>query len=845
MDGAEKADLSAADDARGRLAAGAGPVARRTERTQLVAPTVAAAVAPLKVKPEKGVFAMAALALRKGSKKAADDLEVPPPEDGEDEEEFMDRCQTEVQDENPDADPDEIEQACQIAWDSEARTGAHGLVRKATFTEDQGDDFILSDATPDRFGDTIQSDGWVLSNFKRNPIALFGHDSSFVIGVWKNVRVERAALRGNLVMAPEGSSARIDELRRLRGAGILKAASVGFRPIETEQLDPDKFSINFIRQELVECSLVAVPANPNCLAVAKSLGISEQTQRMIFGKHAGKDLRRTLIIRAAKTGERANQPRILRRTKTGEYAESNPQHRGETKMPVLLSKRIEDQQARIVTLQDTLNAHLASIDDANPDEGQMAITEDLTQKLALAKRQLAVFQAAEAQQAQTAGATVGGGGTGSNDTGGSELARALAAVSSPGRALTTGADADGARALANLEMSNVRSGLPAVASPSIVPRPFQLGRKKLTPMDILIRSGVVTCYSHILRKNPEDVLAMIPQYRDDPLTKAFVGFWSKAATAPALTTVTGWAAELVTQINADFMQTLMPKAVFPSLSALGIALNFGRAGRIAVPTRSRTPTIAGSFVGEGAPIPVRQGQFTAQVLTPKKMAVISCWSREIDEHSIPAMEGLLRQAISEDTAVSLDSVLIDTNAATLVRPAGLLNGIAGLTATGGGGFTALVGDIKQLSGAVLTATAGNVREPVWLMNPQQTLSAGLTSAPGTGVMPFRDEISRGRFANGALIESGTVPLGTVIHLDAQDFVVVGGEAPRFEVSDQATLHMEDTTPLPIGSAGTPPVVAAPVTSLWQTDSLALRLILPVNWALRRTGVVSWTSSVTW
>jgi hypothetical protein len=33
--------------------------------------------------------------------------------------------------------------------------------------------------------------------------------------------------------------------------------------------------------------------------------------------------------------------------------------------------------------------------------------------------------------------------------------------------------------------------------------------------------------------------------------------------------------------------------------------------------------------------------------------------------------------------------------------------------------------------------------------------------------------------------------------------------------------------------------------MWQTDSLALRLILPVNWALRRTGMVAWTQNVTW
>ena len=294
------------------------------------------------------------------------------------------------------------------------------------------------------------------------------------------------------------------------------------------------------------------------------------------------------------------------------------------------------------------------------------------------------------------------------------------------------------------------------------------------------------------------------------------------------------------------MEVLYPKAVYPRLAAMGLSLNFGNAGKVSIPTRATTPTIAGSFVGEGLPIPVRQGLFTSQLLTPKKMAVITTWTREIQEHSVPAIEGLLRDAVQEDTAISLDSVLLDANPATVVRPAGILNGVAGLTPTAGGGFNAIVGDIKQLTGALLTGTKGNVRNPAWLMNPQQDeLAAGLIASPGAGVFPFREEVSEGKLSGWPIIDSGTVPLGTVIVIDAADFVAVGGDAPRFEISDQATLHFEDTAPADIGTAGTPPVVAAPVKSMWQTDSLALRLILPTNWTIRRAGVVAWVAGVTW
>jgi hypothetical protein len=131
------------------------------------------------------------------------------------------------------------------------------------------------------------------------------------------------------------------------------------------------------------------------------------------------------------------------------------------------------------------------------------------------------------------------------------------------------------------------------------------------------------------------------------------------------------------------------------------------------------------------------------------------------------------------------------------------------------------------------------------MNPQQVNSIGLTAAPGAGVFPFRDEISQKQLGGWPVIDSGTVPLGTVIVIDAADFVSVGGEAPRFEISDQATLHLEDTTPLDIGTPGSPATVAAPVKSMFQTNSYALRLLLPINWTVRRTGVVAWAAGVTW
>ena len=50
-------------------------------------------------------------------------------------------------------------------------------------------EFVMSDGSVDRMGDIIDLDGWRLDNFRKNPVALFGHNASFPIGKWHDVGV--------------------------------------------------------------------------------------------------------------------------------------------------------------------------------------------------------------------------------------------------------------------------------------------------------------------------------------------------------------------------------------------------------------------------------------------------------------------------------------------------------------------------------------------------------------------------------------------------------------------------------------------------------------------------------
>ena len=118
---------------------------------------------------------------------------------------------------------------------------------------------VISTADRDRQGDIIMQDGWVLDNYLKNPVVLFGHDYwSLPIGICDSISV----VDGKLVA--KGRFAGHDfaqNVRQLYDAGMLKATSVGFIPLETE-------GNVILRAELLEFSFVPVPANPMALSLA-------------------------------------------------------------------------------------------------------------------------------------------------------------------------------------------------------------------------------------------------------------------------------------------------------------------------------------------------------------------------------------------------------------------------------------------------------------------------------------------------------------------------------------------------------------------------------------------------
>jgi HK97 family phage prohead protease len=136
--------------------------------------------------------------------------------------------------------------------------------------------FVLSDGSIDRVGDTLAVDGWDLAAYRRNPVVLFAHDSSSPpVGRMWNIRSDGARLLGDVEFASAETYEFADTIYKLVRDGYLKAGSVGFMPIDyTFADDRDRpFGIDFHEQELLEFSVVPIPANSNALVQAAAKGL--------------------------------------------------------------------------------------------------------------------------------------------------------------------------------------------------------------------------------------------------------------------------------------------------------------------------------------------------------------------------------------------------------------------------------------------------------------------------------------------------------------------------------------------------------------------------------------------
>ena len=199
---------------------------------------------------------------------------------------------------------DHTTKLCGVDFKSGGGDGAHVTAR-------------ISTTTPDREGDVVLPSGLKAQAFNRNPVVLLQHDKNQPIGKATSLRTTRDGVIATMQFAerpsthPDSAEWMPDTVKSLMQQGILSAFSIGFRVPQggyraATEKDIDRFGEN-TRQvitdwELLEFSVVSIPANADALAIAVQKGYVPD----------GPTVRKLgLGDELLKAGERVNGKRVL------------------------------------------------------------------------------------------------------------------------------------------------------------------------------------------------------------------------------------------------------------------------------------------------------------------------------------------------------------------------------------------------------------------------------------------------------------------------------------------------------------------------------------------------------
>ena len=307
------------------------------------------------------------------------------------------------------------------------------------------------------------------------------------------------------------------------------------------------------------------------------------------------------------------------------------------------------------------------------------------------------------------------------------------------------------------------------------------------------------------------------------------------ATVEAGTTLDAtWAAPLVDYQNfaGDFVEFLRPQTI------LG---QFGTNGR---PSLNRIPfnvRIAGQtsggqgyWVGEGAPKPLTAFDFNSVELRWAKVANIAVLTEELMRFSNPSAELLVRNALADALRARLDIDFIDPAKAAVanVSPASITNGVTPIVSSGSDA-AAIRTDIQALWAPFIAAN-----------NPPSTAVYIMSSTTALALSMMRNALGTANEFPGITMNGGTlegVPVivseyaaGMVILANARDIWLADDGGFTIDASREASLQMLDN-PTNNSATGT----ATSMVSMFQTNSVALRVERYINWAKRRASAVQY------
>lgn len=148
------------------------------------------------------------------------------------------------------------------------------VYKSSDYDEEKTYRFIGTSESKDRDGEIVLLSGWDFSNYKNNPIVLWGHDGrSLPIG--KTTAILKDEVNKCIYFDVEFSESYdfAKQVKSLVEEGIVRATSLGFRVTDWEW-DEKADALLLTQSELFELSIVTIPANQDAL-LQESKGVED------------------------------------------------------------------------------------------------------------------------------------------------------------------------------------------------------------------------------------------------------------------------------------------------------------------------------------------------------------------------------------------------------------------------------------------------------------------------------------------------------------------------------------------------------------------------------------------
>lgn len=315
----------------------------------------------------------------------------------------------------------------------------------------------------------------------------------------------------------------------------------------------------------------------------------------------------------------------------------------------------------------------------------------------------------------------------------------------------------------------------------------------------------------------------------------------KAAVNAGSTIDATWASPLVEYQNfaGDFVEFQRPQTL---LGKFGTG-NVPSLNRIPFNVRiaGQTSGGAGYWVGEGKAKPLTKLDFNSIELGWYKVANIAVLTDELVRFSNPSAERLVRDALADALTARMDIDFIDPGKAAVanVSPASITNGVTGITPSGSDA-AALRRDLQRLWQPFIAAN-NPPTTAVYLMSATQALAISLMVNDLDTAPLYPGVTMNGGTLNGVpvivseyLDNSAGSGGGLLILANARDIWLADDGQFTIDASREASLQMDDAP----DNASYP---ANPTTtvSMFQTNSVAIRVERYINWQKRRSTAVQY------